>query len=526
MSLTLKTLSAGLNWGLIQKTDRRDEVLSVRTIDESNRFFRENILYIGTQADFDLLPGSSPLMFLCADGYTGDLLTLPDHLSLLYPLAPMSVSDCESAVYALLEQNCRMNECSRMLYENMISGKGLEKMAEAAQGIFNNPVILLDRSFRVLAFSDCRQNPASGIWKDILDCGCFPEQYIHEFSENPKFSDSVFIKCEPVILQDKQSPHRYLLCRIQNNGNYIGFAALLETNRPFTDTDLHLFKILIKIVAYEFKSNPALRDPKRQKYEQFIAEILDGDLTQQQIQDRFAQIKLNLKKFKFVYVFSFYQEKSVKSEQLEYMCDRIEMIAQNGKCSIYNEKIVMLLSADSSVALPASVHDALRAYVKNNGMICGISNHFTNLTELPKAYRQSQAVIHLGKRLQRQEYMLLYWTFSCLDMIESLHDKNNLLDYCNPTLLGILDYDAENKTAYSKTLRHYIDNGKNPNQTALELGVHRNTVDYRINRIKELFDVDFENPQLVFSFELSYRIFYFIDKYYLDQKPNQFHLLG
>ncbi len=526
MGVTLPVLAGELNWRLIQNSEKHEEVLSVRRIDGSEITYNANTLYIGTLADIPALPQGRPLMFLCSDKSGNNAAAIPDNLNLLYPPKPLTVPECESMVMEMLEHNSRVNEGSRILYESLISGKGLEKITEAAQGIFNNLILVLDRDFKVLSFSDSRKRPADGIWKEILESGRFPDQYIAEISGNPDFSVSVIHKSEPVILEDGRSRYRYIMCRVMCHGNTSGFTVLVESNRRFLRSDVILIKTLSKIVSYDFKSVPVRRNPKKRIHDQFIAEILDGNLSDQQIQNRLAQIRLDLKKIKFVYAFGFIEEYAEKNEKLEHICDRIGMIVQTGRCTVYKGKVVMLVSSDTDTALPPAVNNELYAFVKINGMICGISNRFTDMLDLPKAFRQSQAVIRLGKRLQCTEYMLQYWTFSFLDMIESLQDKNNLLEYCNPTLLAMLDYDAENKTAYSKTLRHYIDSGKNPNQTAKELGVHRNTVDYRINRIRELFNVDFDNHQMIFSFELSYRIFYFIDKYYLDFKPNRFFLLN
>lgn len=519
----MTVLARELNWGLIQNTNTQEDILSVRSLDGSGITYHANTLYIGTLADMKALPSGRPLMFLCSDKCS-DAVTIPYNLNVLYPNSFYTVPECESIVMDMLERVGRVSSCSHLMYESLISGKGLEKIILTAQSIFDNLILVLDRKFKILSFSDSRQQPATGTWKEILESGQLPEQYIRKI-ENPDFADIICHKYEPVTRADNQSPGGYIMCYIKNNGNVDGYTVLAESNRPLTDTDIVLFKTFNNIVSYDYRRTHTLRDPKTRIYEQLITEILGGNLKDQQIQDRLAQIRPDLKKLKFVFVFGFFSDNTGKNKPLEPICDRIGMIVQTENCSVYKDKIVMLVSSDTRTALPPAIFNELRTFVKNNGMICGISNHFTDILDLPKAFRQSQAVLHLGKRLQRSESMLQYWTFSCLDMLESLQDKNNLLEYCNPTLQAMLDYDAENKTSYTKTLRLYIDSGKNSNKTAKELGVHRNTVDYRINRIRELFDVDFENPQLMFSFELSYRIFYFIDKYYLDLRPTRFFLL-
>ena len=47
-----------------------------------------------------------------------------------------------------------------------------------------------------------------------------------------------------------------------------------------------------------------------------------------------------------------------------------------------------------------------------------------------------------------------------------------------------------------RTLRVYLDHGCNVNRAADALFVHRNTLAYRIKRIKAISGIDLENPAL------------------------------
>jgi DNA-binding PucR family transcriptional regulator len=56
----------------------------------------------------------------------------------------------------------------------------------------------------------------------------------------------------------------------------------------------------------------------------------------------------------------------------------------------------------------------------------------------------------------------------------------------------------------------YFTTNMNPALTAKRLDIHRNTIDYRINRLKELFDIRFDDNETTFSFEMSFRILRFL----------------
>ena len=59
----------------------------------------------------------------------------------------------------------------------------------------------------------------------------------------------------------------------------------------------------------------------------------------------------------------------------------------------------------------------------------------------------------------------------------------------------LLSYDAANGTNYYEILKQYFRNNFNIQKTAKALYIHRNTLTYRLQHLKELlkFDFDFEN---------------------------------
>ena len=66
--------------------------------------------------------------------------------------------------------------------------------------------------------------------------------------------------------------------------------------------------------------------------------------------------------------------------------------------------------------------------------------------------------------------------------------------YLSIFLRNLLAYDLENQSDYVKTLFVYLKNGQSLALTAQELHVHRNTVVYRIEKMRERFGGAFDSP--------------------------------
>ena len=65
-----------------------------------------------------------------------------------------------------------------------------------------------------------------------------------------------------------------------------------------------------------------------------------------------------------------------------------------------------------------------------------------------------------------------------------------------PAVVRMLDYDAEQGTPYAESVLAYLAANADVPSAALSVAVHPNTFRYRLRRVKELFDLDLENPDV------------------------------
>jgi DNA-binding PucR family transcriptional regulator len=84
------------------------------------------------------------------------------------------------------------------------------------------------------------------------------------------------------------------------------------------------------------------------------------------------------------------------------------------------------------------------------------------------------------------------------------------VDYCHPLVRQLKRYDEREGKDFLATLRAYILAGRSYTRAAELLGMHRNSVIYRMKQIEEILDFDFSKEKFVFHLELSFRILDYI----------------
>lgn len=90
----------------------------------------------------------------------------------------------------------------------------------------------------------------------------------------------------------------------------------------------------------------------------------------------------------------------------------------------------------------------------------------------------------------------------------------------HPILSKLEAYDAEKNTELYETLKVYAQTGYSKNMTADLMFLHRNTVNYRIQQITDLFSIDFSDYTLLFKLQYSFYIDSYLKNRYISLTPH------
>lgn len=77
------------------------------------------------------------------------------------------------------------------------------------------------------------------------------------------------------------------------------------------------------------------------------------------------------------------------------------------------------------------------------------------------------------------------------------------LDFCDAVIGQMVRMDAQKDTQYVRSLRAYLNCGMDMKRAAEQLGVHRNTLAYRMERVQAIFNLDFKDVSRCFELLFS-----------------------
>ena len=90
-------------------------------------------------------------------------------------------------------------------------------------------------------------------------------------------------------------------------------------------------------------------------------------------------------------------------------------------------------------------------------------------------------------------------------MLASVDDLADVERFVQKWLAVLAEYDERKHTELIKTLTQYLQHGGGYEATSRALSVHRSTLKYRLQRIRELTGFDLGDPETHFNLELATR---------------------
>lgn len=144
----------------------------------------------------------------------------------------------------------------------------------------------------------------------------------------------------------------------------------------------------------------------------------------------------------------------------------------------------------------------------------GVGNGCDSISELKKSYREAVKTVRLCPAVS-DSGLLFFRDLGIYSLLFSIDDEKSLQRYYKTYLGKLMEYDELNNTELCRTLDVYLRKNQNANLTAEALYIHRNTLRYRLDKIKSLLDDDLENLSSAVNYMVAFKI-----RNYLDSLKN------
>lgn len=137
-------------------------------------------------------------------------------------------------------------------------------------------------------------------------------------------------------------------------------------------------------------------------------------------------------------------------------------------------------------------------------MYAGISPECIGYMGISTGYTKSVSAVKVA--LMNKHNIYHYRDIGVYKLLLSVQDTEILKDLVSERLGKLIEFDDKNGTDYVNTLRCYLLNNSSVQEVAKQTFVHRNTINYKIKKIKEILscELDYEDKlNLMLAFYIS-----------------------
>ncbi len=386
-----------------------------------------------------------------------------------------------------------------LFFSTLINGD-IESTVRVAYDIFHRPIIVLDNSYQIVSLY-----PKHLIGENIFDAiytdKKIPLHMVVEFQDNFYITDMIE-NDKPYFLDwgmVKEFPR--IVGRFGSANEVSGYIGIVYMEHDFTESDLEIAQIFCNTLSIQMRNNSTAQESSTPLMAPFLDELYQGKIqNQERLKDWLRVLPFSINK-NFCIV-NAAQKKSNKDDKAisPYICKSLTELCPGCLTFISGNNLIILLSnlnkeSDILNTENSNIKKALALLNKCNFQ-CGISFCFYDLLNAPQYLQQAQQALKVGRMIDKEKAFYSFYTYAHLVVAQNLLESTLCHAYLHPCLKRIYLYDQEYDTEYFNTLIVYFKNFKEKNKASEELNIHRNTLNYRLQKIEEIARIDLSNPEL------------------------------
>lgn len=468
------------------------EINDICLLHQHLNHWNEDVLYVGNLSDIENKPSKSI-----------HLLTTqkPTHTIKLRNYAIVKESELFQAINLCKEFLLNDTKIHKELYklsQLALKEKSINYIINYAAQLVGNALIFVDSNHQVISYSTIFEI-MDPLWVKNIEQGYYSDEFIQKITTNQGIREWTKQGEETKIITLPGDKQQKLVSRITQNDQLFGAVVMIEHHRPINKAHYELLPKIGEILYHSLNCQVNDEEVHETFYRTLLYNLLDDTYTLE------TANFIDAKNIQFSNPLHIVVAQYSRLMENRYLMHRIrlalEQIFSIGHSVLYENHVVILVPK-----LGLEQKKALMKLSQKEQIDIGISWPFSEIKHLKKYFNQAVHTIQLARKLNLTSHVSYYSHYSFYHLIKNYKEGIPLADFTHPALKVLREYDQENKTEYYVTLRSFLECDKNLQQAANKLFIHKNTLVYRINRIKKIIDMDLTQPEETYSLMDSFRI--------------------
>lgn len=429
----------------------------------------------------------------------------------------------EKAVVSLLvdrkgQLERRGTQIYRQLTQISSRNEGMAELVNSMARLTNKSVVIQDKRLRILYSSVQPQFIAH--WEDV-------ETFLRKLDNLPVELQDRHRVTEidnPVLMQSLPTPSlARLVSPIVTKDVGRGYLSIVGWDNTLDDIDTLVAEHGAAACALEMAKAKAISDTEKRLRGTFLDRLLIGDVSPQEAIRQGERFDHDMNSPHLAIVLSWRGDTNFSTRRLETTVNSV-VASQRANALVWQrereEEVVVFYafnaeqlaeangkqpSVESGMELAKAFStEILRQYPQAH-VALGMGQVAREIGSWRNSYRDAVQALELARRLQTNTPLYI-GDLGVYQLILSLSEREKLLSFCDRALGALEDYDEKNSGELIRTLEAFFACHGNLSETAVMLYVHRNTLLYRVQRIKDIAGIDLDRPEMRLALHLALTI--------------------
>ena len=376
----------------------------------------------------------------------------------------------------------------RGIHHSILNNCTLSDMLGYASEIIPYPILVFDASLRLLEVSTHRKTDISGFEK-AMELGYTPPEFmqtIHRQNLMPRLQNTTHCICGNAAVHTEDI--NIFRCH-KVNDQIFGYSCVFCGSEKPTQGMIDKVELFFQNLDFYYKENQKQMVLSQHLYENFLISLMSTrqDITSREIVDRASIMHIPLHA-EFVLIRLRFTQQDIF---MPYLYKLLQKYLPDCSVFLHMETLHILLTLKTSFKTEQKRIETIikntRSVLSSYHFFCYVSNTFFELTELYDAGIICSELEQMQKTFSLTENDYYYSDWDQSLAILQLKKSFPLNILCRPELLKMKRYDDQYHTQYIDTLSCYIQHDCDLKQTASAMDMHRNSIAYRLEKIREIF---------------------------------------
>ncbi len=485
----------------IFKQEYNSDILFVDRLDEETRMLTEDTLYFAKQEVLDrvvednpsnlqlsvvILLEEKPLTEKTMDSFTNVIgFKNEEHYLKTADIIRRAISN-----------SLRYNNHFQEFMELMAREDDLSVLMNWLSEFFGHPVNLVDNSFTYIAHSDLAGFVDFGsdeLMKDVTN-GYVSPDHILKIQQSQDADLFRLPTTEPRLIYAPSENFQQYHTPVPIGGTIAGaFSVYLHMDEILDPVKLLYLKKVARLISIVLRRINFYSANKASFYTSFFSDLLRKTPDPAKLwESRLRAYGFQL--FPSLHVLLVELPDNVQHQyERQNLASTLQNMFPESIYQIREQHIVLLCSNRPGQFLKMFGKNINNDFFVRSNIKIGISSEFTSIYDLSEHYEEAKNALEIGELFAPKNNLYLYDNLRTYDMVYQLSKITDIRSYCYQPFMELFNYDIEHGTEYGKTLYFYLLDVKKPLDVSRRLNIHKNTLYFRLDKIRSIMNVDFDN---------------------------------